>query len=147
MSTRTIVYWGATTGIGLETLVGGVTDLAHGRELLLVGRPVADVVTGLGYPVYVLTLLGVVKIPGALVVLLPGWLRLKEWAYAGIVFELLGAAASNVVQGPHLGDAATILVLAGLALLSWALRPPNRILGGHLRDREPVRAPTRTGVP
>lgn len=130
MSARAVVYWVATTLIGLETLIGGVTDLTHGREVLLVGMPVVDVVTSLGYPVYVLTILGLLKIPGAVAVLAPGWPRLKEWAYAGIVFELAGAAASYLARAHEVGSAASILVLAVVALLSWALRPPSRTLGG-----------------
>ncbi|HUY99167.1 MAG TPA: DoxX family protein [Thermomicrobiaceae bacterium] len=143
MNTRVIVYWVATTLIALETLIGGVTDLVHGRQVLLVGVPVADIVTNLGYPVYVLTILGLLKIPGAIVVLLPGWPRLKEWAYAGIVFEMAGAAASYVAHDHDAGSAVGILVIAGLALLSWALRPPSRTLGGQILDRRdsPVGAP------
>jgi uncharacterized membrane protein YphA (DoxX/SURF4 family) len=56
---------------------------------------VIDVVTCLGYPTYVLTILGILKIPAAIALLLPGLPRLKEWAYAGTVFELTVAAASR----------------------------------------------------
>src|SRR5262249_31305458 len=89
---------------------------------------VVDVVTSLGYPVYVLTILGIWKVLGATVLLVPGFLRLKEWAYAGIVFELSAAAVSQAVRG-HAGDVIAPLILLGLALSSWALRPPTRTLG------------------
>jgi len=78
--------------------------------------------------VYVLAILGIWKIPGAIVLVVPRFLRLKEWAYAGIVFELLGAAASQAVRGRP-SDIIAPLVLLGLALSSWALRPPSRTLG------------------
>jgi uncharacterized membrane protein YphA (DoxX/SURF4 family) len=94
MKIKAIGYWVATALIARETLAGGVTDLIHGRTELFNGPRVADVLTSLGYPVYVLTILGIWKIPGAIILVVPRFLRLKEWAYAGIVFELSGAAAS-----------------------------------------------------
>jgi len=91
---KVIGYWVTTALIALETLAGGVTDLMHGRTNLFSGPHVVDVVTSLGYPVYLLAILGIWKIPGAIVLVVPGFLRLKEWAYAGIVFELSGARAA-----------------------------------------------------
>lgn len=78
--TKMAGYWAVTILIALETLVGGVTDLVHGRAPLLVGSPVADVVTHLGYPLYFLRIVGVWKVLGGIVLLLPGYPRLKEWA-------------------------------------------------------------------
>jgi DoxX-like protein len=125
MKTRQIFYWITTAFIALETFVGGVIDLTHGRTGVVSGPTVVDVVTGLGYPIYILAILGAWKIPGAIVLVVPGLLRLKEWAYAGIVFELSGAAASHALRG-HAIDMAPPLVMAGVALASWALRPPSR---------------------
>jgi hypothetical protein len=129
MEAKMIGYWAATAFIALETLAGGVTDLAHGGAFVVSGTPVVDVVTSLGYPVYVLTILGVWKICGAIVLVVPRLLRLKEWAYAGIIFELTGAAASHVARGRSAGDIVTCVLFAALAFASWALRPPSRILG------------------
>ena len=129
MKARPIAYWAATAIIAGETLAGGVTDLIQGRESVVAGRPVVDVVTQLGYPVYVLKILGVLKLAGAAVLFAPRLPRLKEWAYAGVMFELTGAAASHVLRGNGPGDVITCLVLAAFALASWALRPPSRMLG------------------
>jgi hypothetical protein len=126
---KSIGYWVATTLIVLETFVGGITDLVHGGTELVAGPPVAGVVTHLGYPVYVLSILGVWKLLGAIVIAAPGLPRLKEWAYAGVVFELTGAAASYVLHGEITSDLAAPLVLAALAMMSWALRPEGRVLG------------------
>lgn len=124
-----VAYWTATTLIALETLAGGFMDLVHGRTEVVAGPSVVDVVTGLGYPVYVLTILGVAKLLGGATLLAPGLPRLKEWAYAGIVFELVGASASLFARGHDAGDTATPLLLAAVAIASWALRSPGRTLG------------------
>jgi len=121
-----IGYWAATTLIGLETLAGGVTDVARGRTMLVSGPFVADIIAHLGYPPYFLMILGLWKIPGAIVLLVPGWPRLKEWAYAGVVFELTGAAASFAAHGESAKEMIAPLVFASVALASWALRPPSR---------------------
>lgn len=127
---RLIVYWLATASIALETFVGGVMDLTHGRTAVVSGPPVADVVTSLGYPLYLLAILGVYKVLGAMVVVAPGLLRLKEWAYAGIVFELSGAVASQLASG-HPTDGIAPAILLGVALVSWGLRPQSRVLAGR----------------
>jgi hypothetical protein len=127
MTAKRILYWTTTSLIALETFVGGVVDLLHGRGQIVTGPTVVDVVTSLGYPVYILAILGAWKIPGAITLVLPGLLRLKEWAYAGIVFELSGAAVSQAIRG-HASDVVAPAILLGLALASWALRPANRIL-------------------
>jgi hypothetical protein len=58
MNMNSVIFWIATALIALEALVGGVTDLVHGGTYLFAGTPVVDVVTGLGYPVYILRILG-----------------------------------------------------------------------------------------
>jgi uncharacterized membrane protein YphA (DoxX/SURF4 family) len=129
MNPRPIAYWTATAVIASETLAGGITDLLQGRESVVAGRPVVEVVTQLGYPVYVLRILGILKVAGAVVLLVPRLPRLKEWAYAGVTFELTGAAASHVLRGNGPRDVITCLILTAFALASWALRPPSRTLG------------------
>jgi uncharacterized membrane protein YphA (DoxX/SURF4 family) len=124
-----IGYWAATAAVALELLTGGVTDLIHGPALLFAGDPVALVVAQLGYPLYLLTILGVWKLLGAIALLLPRFPRLKEWAYAGIFFEMTGAAASWAARGGGMGDLIWPLAFAVLTLASWALRPPGRTLG------------------
>jgi hypothetical protein len=138
MKAKLVGYWVTTTIIGLETLAGGVTDLIRGRTMLVAGPFVADIVTGLGYPVYFLTILGVWKVLGGIVLFAPGLPRLKEWAYAGVFFELTGAAASFVAHGDELHELISPLAFATFAVASWALRPPSRVLGEILPSREPA---------
>jgi hypothetical protein len=66
---------------------------------------------------------------GAAVLLAPGLPRLKEWAYAGMFFELTGAALSHLAMGDSLDIIATPCILAACAVASWALRPQDRVLG------------------
>lgn len=89
----------------------------------------------LGYPLYVVTILGIWKILGAIALLVPRFPRLKEWAYAGVFFNMTGAFASHAVRGSaafHLVGTGVMIVLA---VASWALRPQSRILGELLPDR------------
>jgi len=128
----TRIFYGTTTAlIALETFVGGFVDLTHGRTALVSGPFVADVVTGLGYPLYVLWIIGIWKILGAITLVVPGFLRLKEWAYAGIVFELSGAVASLGACG-RTSDLTAPFLLLVVTLASWGLRPPSRTLGKPL---------------
>lgn len=130
-SSRVMSYWVTTIFTVLELLAGGVTDLIHGRTALVAGGPVAEVLAHLGYPVYLLTILGVWKLLGAIALLAPRFPRLKEWAYAGAFFVYAGAVASGMVRG--LDDPGTFiwppLIFAVFTLASWALRPQSRTLG------------------
>ena len=128
-SSKMIGYWAATIIVTIELIVGGVTDLIHGPELLFVGDPVALVLAHLGYPVYLLTILGVWKLLGAIALLMPRFPRLKEWAYAGTFFVYVMAVASWAASGGGLGDLIGPIIFAMLTLASWALRPPSRTLG------------------
>ncbi len=98
---------------------------------------VPDVVDGvvlLGFPLYFIRLLGIWKILGAIAVLVPGFPRLKEWAYAGIVFDLIAAAVANATMGDVIGaewwHVPAPLMVAVIVIASWALRPPSRRLPG-----------------
>lgn len=128
---RAIGYWATTAIIAFELLAGGVTDLIHGGTNVVGGEPVVLVLAHLGYPAYVLTILGAWKLPGGITLLVPGFPRLKEWAYAGAFFVYIGAAASAALSG--YSDPYTTIwgpFLFGLiTLASWALRPQSRTLG------------------
>jgi DoxX-like protein len=126
-----MLYWTTTSVIALETLAGGVIDLTHGRTAFVSGPFVTQVITSLGYPVYILAIIGSFKIPGTMTLVVSGLPRLKEWAYAGIVFELAGAVASHAACA-HWRDMLAPLSLLCVAIASWVLRPPSRILGTPL---------------
>lgn len=129
MKTKVIGYWVTTTIIAFELLVGGIADLVHGRSVLVAGPPVVDVLAHLGYPAYLLTILGIWKLLGGIALVVPRFPRLKEWVYAGVFFHMTGAAASWIAIGDNTGEFITPLIFAVFAMASWALRPPGRILG------------------
>jgi hypothetical protein len=129
MNTKVIGYWACTLIVVFELLAGGLTDLVHGRTIVVVGPPVVEVITQLGYPVYVLTILGCWKLLGALALLVPRFPRLKEWAYAGTIFEMTGALASHVASGAYSITVLWAFIVTMLTFVSWALRPQSRILG------------------
>jgi DoxX-like family len=82
----------------------------------------------IGYPLYFGVLIGVWKVLGGVAIVAPRLARLKEWAYAGIFFDLTGAAVSHAASGDAAANVIVPLVLAGLAMASWSLRPQSRKL-------------------
>jgi uncharacterized membrane protein YphA (DoxX/SURF4 family) len=123
MKTIKLGYWIPTVLLALALLGGGISQLSGAPE-------VAASMAHLGYPPYMSTLIGIWKVLGALAILAPGLPRLKEWAYAGIFFNMTGATFSHLASGDSLGESIIPLVLAGIALVSWSLRPESRRLKG-----------------
>ena len=90
----------------------------------------------IGYRQYVLHFLAVAKFLGAIAILIPGFPRLKEWAYAGFTFDLLGATYSFYASGFGVKDWAFMLVLIALLACSYifyhkrlessATKPPSK---------------------
>lgn len=117
---RNRIYWVTTVLLAVELVWGGMWDVLRVPQVRVI-------IDRLGYPAYFLVILGVWKLLGAVALLVPRFPRLKEWAYAGVMFDLTGAVASNIVCGVR--DAGTLVNLAlliGMAAASWALRPPSR---------------------
>jgi uncharacterized membrane protein YphA (DoxX/SURF4 family) len=119
---RLTAYWAITAVVVGECAVGGAMDLLH-------LPPFYPVMITLGYPGYLATILGIAKLLAAVVLLAPGLPRLKEWAYAGIMINMVGAMASHLAAHQPASNLIAPGAFAGLALLSWALRPPTRRLG------------------
>ncbi len=78
------------------------------------------------YPAYFFTILGVWKLLGVIAILSPKLPLLKEWAYAGFVFDTTGALASHVAVGDGLADWFPAVAVTVLVYVSWRLRPPSR---------------------
>jgi DoxX-like family len=140
MRAKSIVYWTLTGLIAFFIGGGGSTQVwqywtnPHG------------VVPQLGYPMYFFGILGLWKVLGAIAILAPGFARLKEWAYAGIFFDLTGAAASCAAVGGYGAYAFHViapLILTGFTVASWALRPESRRIGVLFSAKDGAAAGTR----
>lgn len=90
--------------------------------------PGAYGITQLGYPVYLLTILGVWKILGVIALLIPKFPLLKEWAYAGFFFLLTDAIFSHIATGHSMSELFPSALLLALLVVSWYFRPADRKL-------------------
>ena len=88
MKTTKILYWVFTILFAILMFGSAIPDV------LMQDEAVKGMHGGLGYPVYFIPFIGVAKMLGVIAILLPGFYRLKEWAYAGLFFDLIGATYS-----------------------------------------------------
>lgn len=112
-------YWTATGILALALLGGGGAELAR-------YQPTVEGIAHLGYPVYFVMIIGTWKVLGGAALLAPGFARLKEWAYAGVFFNMTGAAISHAVCRDAAWHIVVTLGFAALAVASWAMRPGSR---------------------
>ena len=117
---KTTGYW-VTTALLVFCMTGGIFELLGVKTTI-------DGITRLGYPPYIIPLLGLGKVLAILAILWPGLPRLKEWAYAGIFFNMAGATVSHVARHDAAWTIVVTVAVAGITLASWALRPPHRRL-------------------
>jgi DoxX-like family len=116
---RAVLYWVITVGLAWELAFGGLSDLLRLEYVRVI-------VDRLGYPLYLLTILGVWKLLAAVVLLAPRLPLVKEWAYAGSFFAFTGASASHIAAESAAIDWLGPLIGACATVASWALRPPAR---------------------
>ena len=117
---KTIGYW-VTTGVLAFCMTGGFFEIAGAKTTV-------DGISRLGYPGYIIPLLGVGKVLAILAILWPRYPRLKEWAYAGIFFNMVGAFVSHVALGDPTWTLVVTASIAAITLASSALRPQSRRL-------------------
>ncbi len=94
MKRTKILYWVFTGLFGAFMLFSAIPDL------LTVPDAVKMVHDDLGYPVYIIPFLGLAKILGVIAIIIPGFPRIKEWAYAGLAYDLIGATYSSYCIDP-----------------------------------------------
>ncbi|WP_018350342.1 DoxX family protein [Longispora albida] len=114
---RRALFWVTTLIVTVESAVGAYWDIAqidYVREVF--GR--------LGYPMYFAVLMGAWKAGAVAALLVPRFPRLKEWAYAGLVFVYSGAAVSHFAAGDPAPQVVTPLLFTAFTLTSWLLRRP-----------------------
>lgn len=125
---RTIAYWVVTPILVLECFIGGVMGALR-------MPPFNGIMDRLGYPPYLMTIIGVSYLVAGVAILLPRFPRAKEWAYAGLIFIYPGAVVSRIVA--HDGVEAFVgpMILIALVFASWALRPPARC-ASNMKSKE-----------
>ncbi|WP_264553670.1 DoxX family protein [Flavobacterium sp. N2038] len=114
-----IIYWVTTLWLSLGMTATGIVQLLQNKDE-------TDRIAHLGYPIYLLTLLGLWKLLGVIAVLIPKFPVLKEWAYAGFFFAMSGAVFSHFANGDGAKDYFGPILLIILTILSWYFRPAER---------------------
>ena len=112
IKTATWIYWTVTLLFVATMISAGFTSLA-GASFIVEG------VTHLGYPVYLLNILGTGKLLGGIAILQGRFQTLKEWAYAGYTFNLIGASASHAFYGDPVAKVFVPLIILAFVLVSY----------------------------
>jgi hypothetical protein len=114
-----IIYWVATIWLSLGMVSTGIVQLIKmNKEAIMFGH--------LGYPEYLLTILGVWKLLGVIAILVPRFPLVKEWAYAGFFFAMSGAIFSHLAMGDGAKELFGPTLLIVLTIVSWYFRPAER---------------------
>ena len=92
MKKMKIFYWIITILFSAFMLFSAIPDIVVTGEA-------KTFMNGLGYPTYIIPFLGVAKLLGVIAILIPGFPKIKEWAYAGLFFDLIGATYSGIALG------------------------------------------------
>src|SRR5580765_4166576 len=115
---RMIAYW-ATTGILCAlSLFAAYTYLSGGPQAV-------EGFAHVGYPQQLRVLLGIAKLLGGIALVVPGWPRLKEWAYAGFTFAWIAASVAHYLANQK-SEAFMPVILLVLLAVSYVTRPPDR---------------------
>jgi hypothetical protein len=113
MKKTNIIYWVATGLFAAFMIFSSIGNVVSDEQ------SVAFINGHLGYPKYIIPFLGIGKILGVIGILLPGFSRLKEWAYAGLCFDLVGAVYSIISVDGFNPDMAVMVVPFVLLALSY----------------------------
>ena len=116
---KTALYWTTTTLLIAELLAGGIGDLARAKWA-------SAILISLGYPLYLMSILGFWKVLAALALAVPGFPRIRDWAYAGTFFEITGALASHLLHRDPPVTAISPFAFTVLAIVSWKLWDERR---------------------
>ena len=114
---RKVAYWATTGLVAIATLSAAFSYLTSAPQAVENFRHV-------GYPQQLRVLLGIGKLAGAIVLLLPRLPTLKEWAYAGFTFMWIAAVVAHYLAAD--GKSLLPVVLLGLLAVSYVTRPANR---------------------
>ena len=114
-----IIYWVFTLWMALGMVSTAIVQLMKNMDEL------ANF-TNLGYPSYLMTIIGVWKILGVIAILIPKFPLLKEWAYSGFFFVMSGAVISHIIVNDPISKTFPAVLLLILVVISWYFRPADR---------------------
>ena len=127
-----ILYWTITGLFALLLLLAGITEAVQ-HEL---GR---QIMQHLGFPVHVMLIIGIGKILAAVALVQTKSQVMKEWAYAGVTFNLIGAFAARAYAGDSLGLILSPLIFLSVMFLSyflWKKVEKTSVIPLHAAPRE-----------
>ena len=119
---KNIIYWITTLWLALGLVATGIVQLMHQGE----GVGGTRMMLELGYPAYLMSLLGVLKLIAAVVLLLPGFVLPKQWAYGGVFFLVIGAIYSHLIINGISSELLPALLIGALTIVSWFFLPESR---------------------
>ena len=114
MKKTKIIYWIITGLFSAFMLFSAIPDI-------LIVPDAITFMNHLGYPNYIIPFLGVAKLLGVIAILIPGFPRIKEWAYAGLFFDLIGATYSAIANDGLLPQVSFMLLPITFLFLSYFL--------------------------
>ncbi|HRE52998.1 MAG TPA: DoxX family protein [Flavitalea sp.] len=114
MKKTTLSYWIVTIAFAGFMLFSAIPDIMMVPDAV-------TMITGMGYPKYFIPFIGVAKTLGAIAILIPGLNRIKEWAYAGLFFDLFGATYSGIAVGGFQPAILFMVLPFGFLFLSYFL--------------------------
>jgi uncharacterized membrane protein YphA (DoxX/SURF4 family) len=112
MKRLNILYWVFTILFAAMMLFSSIPNVLNTPESIKFMNGL------LGYPLYFIPFIGAVKILGIIAILIPGFPRIKEWAYAGLMFDLAGATYSVMMVQLDWGNLFMLLPIS-LGILSY----------------------------
>lgn len=110
-----IAYW------VVVALFGGFMTFSAIPDIMMDADAVKMIHNDMGYPMYFLKYIGVAKVLGGLAILIPGYPRIKEWAYAGLMFDLISAMYSFIALGLPVSQWIFMFIFIALGFTSYAL--------------------------
>ena len=119
---KTIAYWVVTGLLVIELSFSGIGALIKLDFLM-------ESMHHLELPLYIMNILGIAYVLGAITIIVPGFLKMKEWAHAGVIFAMSAALMSHIMVGDGFQEAFPALLIMLLNIASYLLRPDNRRFG------------------
>ena len=114
MKKTRVFYWITTGLLALLMTFSSISSIISHSQA-------TEFLKTISMPAYLIPFLSIAKLLGVIAILVPGYPRIKEWAYAGLLYDLLGAAYCNYSSGKTAGEWLPILIFIGLAFASYFL--------------------------